>query len=347
MSETTAVDSADTSTAAPAAATPTAETAAAVEEAVAGEVAEGGEAEAPAEPVAKAKPASDKLAAIARREKQLRDRMTNQRSQIEQQTRQLQAQVGEFQQKYNQLNSIIGELKSNPIEFLQKNFNIGPEEYYSRVMNNGAATKDEVLAKELQATREQLQELAKWRQEREEGEKRSAEEARQAAEQRAAQEAYETAQNEFWAIAGSDEKYPNLAVYPRDVVLQQAQTVVQQLGRKASNMSYEEIADIMEGEMREWHERIVQKRGSKAPAAVQEAVAESAGKKDQLDDEIEEMLKPYRRVQAPKVEKRGPVNSTTLNKNMAVRTSGKVQEEDPEVFKKRLIAELNALGRSK
>jgi antirestriction protein len=299
----------------------------------------------------KPKPNTDKLAALARKEKQLRDRM--QAAKVAQQKEQedFQSQVAAFKQqaaeleKYrSELNSLVGELKENPIEFLKNRFNIGPEEYYNRIQNNGAPTKDEVLSEQLQKTRQEIEELRQWRNQREEHEKKAAEEAKHNAEMQAARAQYETAQNEFWGLIEKGEQYPNLAVYDRDVVLAQAQNVVKGLGSKAANMTYAEIADIMEEGMRNHHTYIVQKLGSKAPAAVQEAVAAETTATPAEVDTDDDFI-PKVRVKPPVVEKEvvrsGPVSSKTLNKTMAVRTSGKT-EESPEDYKKRVIAELNA-----
>lgn len=247
-----------------------------------------GEAVAAAEPEATEKPKVDteaekqqkltakRLAEHARREASLRRAQSEvqaQRHEIEG----LRAQVVERDQHVEQirqtLSDYIQSIKQDPITWLRDELGIGPEEYYSRVMNGGKPSREEQFSDQTRTLQQELAEMKRQLAEREQRETEREKQWREEQERRqaeAAEQAAVQAREDFWQLlSGSADQYPDIMVYPKELVLKEAAQLVEQLGARADSMSYEDIAKLLQDSTREWHEQVYSKRykTSATPAA--------------------------------------------------------------------------------
>ncbi len=226
-------------------------------------------------------PKAKYVAKLMKQESELRRQQAafaDQQKQFERQVQGVYAQLQEMQTKLQQAEE---EAVRDPISWLQNKHRIGPEEYYQRAMNGGQPSKEEVLHRELGMTKKQLEELVSWRKEQEAEraawQKQQEEERAAAAKKREADEqasAYRAAQDEFWGeIEKNPDTYPDLHIYPKEVILQQAAVLVEQLGEEAEHLSYIDVAKRMQDGTAEWHQTIEGKRSARKAAATPSAEA--------------------------------------------------------------------------
>lgn len=222
------------------------------------------------------------LAAAAKREKMLREERRRlsedkqkQTSEYETLRSQLEQQRQEFSQREKQIYQWMKSAKENPVEWLKENFEIDPERYYQRVMNDGKATPEEIMHHKLQAYEQELRDLRDWREKFENERKQSRSDYEKYIEQQK-QEQQRIQQEQIQAQAQSGflnhvsqfkGQYADLLLYPENVILQEAQKVARSLIEESDDggqsLTFKDVADRLQAAVAAHHERIHGARAAK------------------------------------------------------------------------------------
>lgn len=290
------------------------------------------------------------LAAAAKRESKLRaeqERFRSEQNNYKSLLEKLENDRKSIEEDKKQFYHWAKEARDNPIDWLKNNFQIDPERYYQRVMNDGKVTPEELLQRELQATKSELEEIRAWRQSFEEERKKSRAEyeahlEKQKQEQAQALQArqYQQARQEFLSHLTSNQNlYPDLLMYNESDILnaaeQKARSLIEERDGDAESLTYKEIADALQRALAAHHDKIYGVR-AKQPVANSEAV------KTVSADNTKPTAQATTSTQVPKQRRDHMNRSITLNSKMSERAT--IKSPKYEDIKQQLKDELMRQG---
>lgn len=291
------------------------------------------------------------LAAAAKRESKLRaeqERFRNEQNNYKSLLEKLENDKKAIEEDKKQFYHWAKEARDNPIDWLKNNFQIDPERYYQRVMNDGKVTPEELLQRELQSTKSELEEMRAWRQSFEEERKKSRAEyeahlEKQKQEQAQALQArqYQQARQEFLSHLTSNQNlYPDLLMYNESDILnaaeQKARSLIEERDGDAESLTYKEIADALQRALAAHHDKIYGVRANR-PVANSEAV-----KTVSADNTKPTAQATTSTTQVPKQRRDHMNRSITLNSKMSERAT--IKSPKYEDIKQQLKDELMRQG---
>lgn len=298
----------------------------------------------------KAEIRSKALAAAAKRESKLRaeqERFRNEQSNYKSLLEKLENDRRSIEEDKKQFYHWAKEARDNPIDWLKNNFQIDPERYYQRVMNDGKVTPEELLQRELQSTKSELEEMREWRKSFEEERKKSRseyeayiEKQKQEQAQAAQVRQYQQARQEFLShITNNKNLYQDLLMYSEDDILnaaeKKASSLIAERDGDAESLTYKEIADALQQALAAHHDKIYGVRANR-PVANSEAV------KTVSADNTKPTAQAETSKQVPKQRRDHMNRSITLNSKMSERAT--IKSPKYEDIKQQLKDELMRQG---
>jgi hypothetical protein len=313
------------------------------------------ELEAKKEEAKKEEVRSKQLAALMRKEAELRRKTADVerrereiQEKVAARTKELEGEAERLQTWKNEAVEYLTRIKSDPIGWLKEEMGIDGERYYELMMNDGKPTKEHQMSdhfRKLQAKTEALEAklAAKEREEEElrQRYKQELEEKRRQDQENAARAEVEAAREEFWSvISGNSAEFEALnaevngeRIYPKEVILEGAANLVSSLGDTASEMSYTDLAKQMEASARAWLTKV---RGQTAAQQQPPAQAEKSA-----------LEKPAAKAEFQKSRRSAgyagdPIKPRTLTADLSTSKAsakvGRTLEEEKEAIRRELEA---------